>query len=240
MPATYKVLSALLSYPERSFQEGAHELIAALEREALLPAVHRGALGRLISQMAQADLLDIQAEYVDLFDRSRALSLHLFEHIHGESRDRGQAMVSLRERYREAGLEIRANELPDYLPLFLEFLSLQEPGEARLMLSETQHILAALARRLEQRESSYAAVLDALIALAGVRPDSSTAPELPETGVDNPNDFAALDRAWEEAEVRFGPGDATGSGCPRAAELLGKMSPPSSRADAKLSDGVEP
>jgi nitrate reductase delta subunit len=166
--ATYKVLSALLSYPEREFQEAVPELIAALEGEAVLPAPYGGALIDLLSDLAREDLLEIQAAYVDLFDRSRSLSLHLFEHVHGESRDRGQAMVSLLERYQEAGFDIAANELPDYLPLFLEFLSVQERGEAGKMLAETAHILDALARRLEKRESHYAAVFGGVFRIATV------------------------------------------------------------------------
>ena len=240
MSAIYKVLSALLSYPEREFQEAAPVLIAALDRESALPAMHRGALTSLLSDMASTDLLEIQARYVDLFDRTRSLSLHLFEHVHGESRDRGQAMVSLLERYQEAGLTIAANELPDYLPLFLEFLSLQEKDEASKMLAETAHILEALARRLEKRESRYAAVFDALVALAGARPSTQPIPDLRDANVDNPNDLAALDRAWEEAEVRFGPGNAQQDSCPRASEMLAEMDPPPPRTDAKHIEGLEP
>jgi nitrate reductase delta subunit len=240
MPVTFKVLSALLSYPEKALQEAAPELTAVLGSETLLPAIHRGALIGLMSELAKADLLEIQAQYVDLFDRTRSLSLHLFEHVHGESRDRGQAMVSLLERYRQAGLDIAANELPDYLPLFLEFLSRQEPDEANRMLAETVHILEALARRLDSRESRYAPVFDALVALAGTQPSTRVVSELRDTTTENPNDFAALDQAWEEAEVRFGPGDAQESGCPRASEMLAKMTPPRSRADAKYAEGLEP
>jgi nitrate reductase delta subunit len=240
MSAIYKVLSALLSYPEREFQEAAPELSAALDREAALPTVHRGALIGLIAELARTDLLELQARYVDLFDRTRSLSLHLFEHVHGESRDRGQAMVSLLERYQEKGLDIAANELPDYLPLFLEFLSFEETDDAGKMLAETSHILEAIARRLEKHESRYAAVFDALVALAGAQPGTRAVTDLSETQIDDPNDFAAIDRAWEEAEVRFGPGDAAQNSCPRASEILAKLAPHSKRADANLIEGLEP
>src|SRR5690606_37679388 len=130
MVPVLKVLSVILSYPEAAIQDAASELESVLEKDTSLPATQRAALRDLIADMAARDLLDLQSEYVDLFDRTRALSLHMFEHVHGESRDRGQAMVSLRERYRQAGLDLAANEWPDYIPLFLEFLSLQPPQEA--------------------------------------------------------------------------------------------------------------
>ena len=158
MAAIYKVLSALLSYPVASLQEAADELLDVIAHERALSSGTRLTLAHLVREIADQDLIDAQSRYVDLFDRTRALSLHLFEHVHGESRDRGQAMVSLLERYRQAGLEMSANELPDYLPLFLEFLSLQTPDGARAMLAEPVHILAALGERLKKRGSAYAGI----------------------------------------------------------------------------------
>lgn len=226
MAATYKVLSALLCYPDMGLKSAVDELVCALEREELLPAENRQAISELIADLASADLIDIQARYVDLFDRTRSLSLHLFEHVHGESRDRGQAMVSLRERYRQAGLDIAANELPDYLPLFLEFLSLCPAEDTRAMLAETAHILAALAERLKSRRSAYAAVFDALVALSKIRPDAEVLAQLPETKLEDPDDLVALDRAWEETEIRFGPEDANTGSCPRVSDMLLRMDPP--------------
>ncbi len=206
-----------------------------MDKDRLLPAKHRGALAHLLREIADTDLLEMQAHYVDMFDRSRSLSLHLFEHVHGESRDRGQAMVSLRERYRQAGFDIVANELPDHIPLFLEFLSLLPANEARAMLGECAHVLTAIAERLRKRESGYAAAFEALVALSGTRADEEKVSELGTAEIDNPNDLAALDRAWEEAEVRFGPGDAQEGGCPRVDDMLRKMDVP-----AKAPQGIEP
>jgi nitrate reductase delta subunit len=220
---TFKVLSALLSYPTRELQEAGPDMIVALNEDRTLSTRHRAETIALVTHVAGGDLLDRQADYVDLFDRTRALSLHLFEHVHGESRDRGQAMVSLLERYRQAGLDVSANELPDYLPLFLEFLALQPPDEARKMLADTAHILSALAERLKKRGSQYAVLLEALGAIAATRPDPEAVAELNKVPLDDPSDLAALDRAWEEAEVRFGPGDANGDGCPRADAMLRRM-----------------
>lgn len=223
MSMTYKVLSAVLSYPTAEFQDSARDLIRVLNVEQLLPAKHRAAIGALIEDIAAADLLEAQSAYVDLFDRTRSLSLHLFEHVHGESRDRGQAMVSLLERYRQAGLDVAAPELPDYIPLFLEFLSTLEGEEARAHLSEPAHIFAALAERLRRRGSDYAAVPEALVALSKFLPSPAILAELRLEKIEDPADLAALDKAWEETEVRFGPGDAAADGCPRATDMLQRM-----------------
>jgi nitrate reductase delta subunit len=223
MIATYKVLSAALSYPTAEFQAAAGELIFALSEEHLLPAQHRANVGALIHDIASADLLDIQSVYVDLFDRTRSLSLHLFEHVHGESRDRGQAMVSLLERYRQVGMDVAGSELPDFIPLFLEFLSTLAVPEARATLAEPVHILASLGERLRRRSSGYAAIFEALQALSQAQPSAEALEALREAKPEDPGDLAALDRAWEESEVRFGPGDAAADGCPRVNDILRKM-----------------
>ena len=220
---TLKVLSALLCYPTRDLQEAGPEMIALLNADQLLSVRRRAEVIALVTHVTTGDLLDRQVDYVDLFDRTRALSLHLFEHVHGESRDRGQAMVSLLERYRQTGLDVSANELPDYLPLFLEFLAQQPPEEARTMLADTAHILSALAERLKKRGSGYAVLFETLGDITVTRPDPDALAELNKVPLDDPNDLAALDRAWEEAEVRFGPGDAGADGCPRADAMLHRM-----------------
>jgi nitrate reductase delta subunit len=202
----------------------AEEICEKLPQCALLAPVRRAELGALVAAMATEDPLDLQAEYVEIFDRGRALSLHLFEHIHGESRDRGQAMVSLRERYQAAGLDIAANELPDYLPLFLEFLSAQDRSTAQEMLAEIAHIIQVLAERHARRGSRYALIFEVLQELAAAPADPEALQVLRQAPQDDPADLAALDRAWEEAEVRFGPGDAGASqSCPRATDMLDRM-----------------
>ena len=141
MIATYKVLSAALSYPTADLQRHARQMLAALDAEQLLPAQHRAAVGLLLDDIAAADLLEGQSRYVDLFDRTRSLSLHMFEHVHGESRDRGQAMVDLKEHYEALGLTLVPEELPDYLPAFLEFCSLLEPADAADFLASEPIVL---------------------------------------------------------------------------------------------------
>jgi nitrate reductase delta subunit len=232
MITTYKVLSALLSYPTAELKDATREMHLALYAERLVPGENRVAIDELIEKLAAGDLLDLQAQYVELFDRTRSLSLHMFEHVHGESRDRGQAMVSLLERYRQAGLDVARNELPDYIPLFLEFLSTLAEADARASLAEPVHIFQALGERLRKRNSPYAAVLESLVALAQTAPATEVLEELRKQQMEDPMDFAALDKAWEEAEVRFGPGDAATSDCPRAGEMLRRMQVPTEKAVA--------
>jgi nitrate reductase delta subunit len=226
MIATLKVLSAVLSYPTEELQAAAHELIFALNAERVLDAPQRAGVGALIQDIADDDLLDRQAAYVDLFDRTRALSLHLFEHVHGESRHRGQAMVSLLERYRTAGVDVAGSELPDFIPLFLEFLSTLPMPDARAMLADTVHILTALGERLRKRKSGYAVAFEALAALSEREPDADELAVLRQVKVENPRDLASLDRSWEEAEVRFGPNDPAIEGCPRANDILRRIEAP--------------
>jgi nitrate reductase delta subunit len=207
MRRTLKVLSALLSYPTGELQAAVPEMRAALDAEARLPQKSRDRLDRILEEIATGDLYNLQERYVLLFDRTRSLSLHLFEHVHGESRDRGQAMADLIALYDSHGLEMTAGELPDFLPLFLEFLSLLPDTEARALLAEPAAILRALADRLAARDTAYAAVIDALAELAQAPAVGRS--EIPD---EDPTDLVALDAAWEETAVRFGPGEMT-DGC---------------------------
>lgn len=202
---TLKVLSALLTYPTSELQAAADELKAVLKREAVLTKPHLGAIVEFIDDLATRDLYDAQERYILLFDRNRSLSLHLFEHVHGESRDRGQAMVDLLKVYEDAGFLPTASELPDFLPLFLEFASTREPAEALELIGQPGHVLAALKERLARRGSSYAAVFGALVTLADAKLDAEQLAALRSEHDSDPNDLEALDAEWEEEEVRFGP-----------------------------------
>lgn len=205
---TFKGLSALLTYPTRELVMAIPEIAAAIAGEGLLsrPAVKQ--LEPLLADLSTADLYDLQERYVELFDKTRRHSLHLFEHIHGESRVRGQAMVDLVEHYQKNGLLLSASELPDFIPLFLEFLSASPIEEARSLLRDTVHIFALLEERLAKRNGGYAAVFTAILSIVGevALVDGATG-----TG-DEPDDLAAIDAAWEETAVTFGPGNAT-DGC---------------------------
>ena len=207
MARTWRALAALLAYPTAELQSATDEIAAALEADGLLSAAQLTSLSDLLTDLATNDIYDLQERYVALFDRGRATSLHLFEHVHGESRDRGQAMADLLALYAEYGLEVAANELPDYLPLFLEFLSLVPRTEAASLLAEPAAILRALADRVSKRDGGYGSVL---VVLA----DVAQAPAVGTSAIpdEDPDDLVALDAAWEEAAVRFGPGEAM-DGC---------------------------
>jgi len=228
---TLRALAALLSYPTAQLVAAADEIRDVLDRETLIPAAERAALGRLIDDLATGDLYDLQERYGLLFDRTRSLSLHLFEHVHGESRDRGQAMVDLLKLYEESGYTPTASELPDYLPLFLEYASTREPRTAVELLGQPAHVVAALRERLAKRRSPYEAAMAALLALSRARLDQATLATLRAEPDPEPDDLEALDAAWADQEVIFGPGAASGgsSGCPadRMADRLREAIHPS-------------
>jgi len=184
---TLRVLSHLLDYPSTTVRTHLPELKQALHEERAIGAARLSELVALMQWIIESAPLDVEADYVSLFDRGRSTSLHLFEHIHGDSRDRGPAMIDLAQTYEKAGLYLAEGELPDFLPALLEFVSTQPPREARAFLSEMTQILNALFTALKQRQSPYASVLGALIELAGETAQSvALAPEVP------------LDEAWSE------------------------------------------
>ena len=169
MTHTLRACALLIGYPDASLRGLLPDLRLALHDEAALSASRLAELDALIDTLQQQPPLDGEAAYVELFDRGRSTSLHLFEHVHGDSRDRGPAMIDLAQTYEKAGLFLSAGELPDYLPVVLEFASTQPPKEARAFLGEMTHILNALFTALVKRESRYASVVGALIELAGER-----------------------------------------------------------------------
>jgi len=212
MIRTFKVLSLLLSYPTAEIQAAATDMKNVLDEEALLAPRDRRALARLIDELADGDIYDMQERYVLLFDRTRTLSLNLFEHVHGESRDRGQAMVDLKTMYEERGLAIDAKELPDHLPLFLEFLATLPLREAREILAQPLHIVVALGERLAKRKSVYAGAFGALAAIAGGKTPAEEVRALLDEPEHDPDDLDALDRIWEAEAVTFGGGDDAACG----------------------------
>ena len=208
MQKTFKALSALLTYPTVELQQAAGDIGTMIERDNAIPSGIRGQLHKLITELASGDIYDLQERYILLFDRTRSLSLHLFEHVHGESRDRGQAMIDLKEMYAANGLESGTSELPDFLPMFLEFLSVLPQAEAVELLDQPAHIFSALAERLRKRRTNYEAVFRALIALSKATPKADDIAKLMAEPDPEPDDLAALDAEWEDQQVTFGPGDA--------------------------------
>jgi nitrate reductase delta subunit len=190
MARTLRVLAALLGYPSAELVRHTEEMRQLLRDEAALSPSRTAEVERLIDTLQRTPLLQLEAAYVEVFDCGRSTSLHVFEHVHGDSRDRGPAMIDLGQTYASAGLYLAEGELPDYLPALLEFVSTQPPRQARDFLAETAHILAALHGALCKRGSGHAALLAALLDLAGS----------PVKAVEVPAD-PALDDAWAEPAV---------------------------------------
>lgn len=217
------LLSLLLQYPDKDLQSVAGEIRQRIAADPALPGDAATRLDTLLARLASSDIYEAQETYVELFDRGRAHSLHLFEHVHGESRDRGQAMVDLRGRYIQAGLEPIGNELPDFLPLFLDYCSTLPGCEAREMLAEPGVVLVALAARLAERGSDYAPVFALLCDIAGIEMNEEAQKAL--SPVNDPDDLEALDEQWEEEEIRFTADAAPdpNADCPIVASQLAAM-----------------
>lgn len=213
---TLRVLAHLLRYPDAELRAHLPEVQQALADEAALPAARLAELQALLQHLGTQSALDVESEYVELFDRGRRTALHLFEHVHGDSRDRGPAMIDLMQTYEKAGLYLDANELPDYLPVVLEFASSQPPQQAREFLGEIAHIVRVIFSALLKRNSPYASVLAAVLELAGEKAEPvAVAPE-PE-----------MDESWAEPEV-FGGCSTEGQakpGAPQPMHFVKKQNP---------------
>lgn len=206
------LLSRLIEYPSEELYEHREDVVAYIAGNEHLNDTDKAALQDFVSQRFSSSLLDWQSDYDGLFERGRALSLLIYEHLHGESRDRGQSMVELLKQYRAAGLDIGVRELPDYIPLFLEFVSTQGDENAVGWLDDIAPILALLTVRLEKRECNYSVLFQALVNLSEAKVDMDA---LREQVKDEKRDDTkkALDKVWEEEAVTFG-GDAVNGGCP--------------------------
>jgi len=201
----FAVLAAFLEYPDQRLVDALPEAHALLRDERSLTRDARAGLERFLDYCAGRDLVTLQENYVALFDRGRATSLYLFEHVHGESRDRGQAMVDLLQMYEQHGMYLGPGELPDYLPVFLEYLSQLPPKDARSLLAETGEILASIADELTRRGSHYSFVVGALLPLAGLRNGAAPEDVNDDDATKPPDaaDYRALDAAWADEPVRF-------------------------------------
>ncbi|MEJ8839687.1 nitrate reductase molybdenum cofactor assembly chaperone [Ramlibacter sp. AN1133] len=216
MHYTLRALALLLSYPGEQLRAILPELVTAIDVERALPGLRRAEIQSLASELLRADPLEAEARYVELFDRGRSTSLHLFEHVHGDSRDRGPAMVDLVKTYESAGLHLEGRELPDHLCVVLEFASTQPPKVAKAFLGEMTHILQAIFSALRQRDSAYATLLAAVLELAGQKVEA--VPVAPEE---------SLDATWAEP-VAFGGCSTQGQaapGQPQPIQIVRRKSP---------------
>lgn len=223
---TFKILGLLITYPEGSLYGASREITAILREEALLPEKLIGRIERFLTEQQDKELLEVQEDYVETFDRGRAHCLHLFEHIHGESRERGQAMVNLSETYATKGLYINNNELPDYLPLFMEYLFRCPFEEASGLLGEAIDVIAMIGAKLKKRKSPYAVVFEAIEVLSAVKPDQVRIKEALEVAPKDPETLEELDEEWREAEAFSADPVADCNTCntfPNATKVLQKM-----------------
>jgi len=228
---TFKLLGLLLTYPEGTVYAASDEVLQILREEALLPEKSIRKIETFLNTQNAQDLMSVQEEYVETFDRGRAHCLHIFEHIHGESRDRGQAMVNLSETYAEKGLHIDSGELPDYLPLFMEYLSRCDFKEASGLLGEAINVIAMVGAKLKKSKSPYADVFDSIEVLSAVKADKVKVKEAIEKAPKDPETLEELDEEWKEAEAFSGDPLAdiaadcsTCNAFPNATEALQKMS----------------
>lgn len=197
-----KIISLLLEYPDREIWLHKDELMKDISEMLFLSPAQMSRLYTFIEELTEQDLLDAQSNYIELFDRGRSLSLLLFEHVHGESKDRGQAMIDLMEQYKTAGLQIESIELPDYLPVYLEYLATQTREDSIQGLADIAPILGLLGARLEKRDSMYQHLFTLLLELSGtqIRPEHLTDNVEKEDRDDTPE---ALDAVWEEEQIKF-------------------------------------
>ncbi|HEX5310826.1 nitrate reductase molybdenum cofactor assembly chaperone [Aquabacterium sp.] len=192
-----RALARLLAYPDAALRELVPDLQKVLVEEQAVPTARLRGLGMLLGSMIDQDVTETEQAYVELFDRGRATSLHLFEHVHGDSRDRGPAMIDLVKTYEQAGMWLDpkkvGGELPDYLPVVLEFVSTLPEAAMRDFIGEIAHILNAIHAALIKRRSLYAHALAAVLEIGGQAVEAVEVPEDED-----------LDAAWVEPEAFAG------------------------------------
>lgn len=221
-----RVLARLLDYPSDAMLDALPELLDALTSERALSPARQAEIEALVAVLQRGERYAVQARYVESFDRGRATSLHMFEHVHGDSRERGPALVDLQQTYQAGGMFFEASELPDYLPVVLEFASTQPPAVAREFLAEMAHILNAIHSALIKRDNlPYAAAIGAVLELAGEKPQAVS------ITVDEP-----LDEAWLEPAAFDGCSSKGQSkpGAPQPIHIVRKT------ASSAASQGVRP
>lgn len=224
MSVTLKILGLLLTYPDEKWVAARADIVSVLKTENWLTPGTVKKISQFLDSAAQRDIYDLQEDYVALFDRTPSLCLYLFEHVHGDSRDRGQALVELDMLYRERGLENNSEHTPDYLPLFLEYLSVLPPDQARDNLDGAIDVIAILCERLKKRESGYAVLFDALLEAAVRKPDEKKLQGAMKLNAGAEPTAQEMDEAWEQQfAFAMAQQNADGGGCPKAEEMLKRM-----------------
>lgn len=195
---TYKIFSSLLVYPSKEVKDNVDLFFSILKDDKLLPGFILSSLSVFFSYFKETDLIVLQENYVSMFDRKKDLSLYLFEHIHGDSKERGMAMVDLKNLYRSSDLDLDVNgELPDYIPVFLEYLSTLSVEKSSILLGEIINILVIIRKRLELYESLYYLIFSSLEYLSNVKPDN----DLIKAVFSNKKIDLNIDKEWEDPKV---------------------------------------
>lgn len=204
---SFRVLAHLLAYPQMELHQHIDELKSVLVEEAFLKGKPLRNLLTFMDEFAASDLILLQEQYVELFDRGRAHCLHLFEHVHGESRFRGQAMIDLADRYAAKGLAIGTGELPDYLPLMLEFVSISTADEGLPLLQQAAPVIATIGEKLNRQKSGYGAVMVAIVALSGIKISQAELQKAADAALPDIQTLDELDEQWKEPEAFSGAPD---------------------------------
>jgi nitrate reductase delta subunit len=204
---SFRVLAHLLAYPQADLLEHMGELKTAISDEGFLKGKALKNLLSFMDELSASELLEAQEQYVELFDRGRAHCLHLFEHVHGESRFRGQAMIDLAERYASKGLAIGTGELPDYLPLMLEFVSVTGADEGLELLEQAAPVIATIGEKLKRQKSGYASVMNAIVSLSGAKLKPADIQKAADAALPDLKTLDELDEQWKEPEAFTGAPD---------------------------------
>jgi len=169
MMSVYRLLSVLLDYPTTEALDalaaatgeagGSLALVGRLDDEGAFSAAERQTVARFVDGLGGLPEDEIQMRYVQTFDLTAEHSLHLTHHLFGEEKTRGPALIDLSEFYRSYGFEPDPRELPDYLPLMLEFASTLDATERRIFLGDVLKVLSVLAANLEKAASPYAPLI---------------------------------------------------------------------------------
>ncbi|MBT3092579.1 MAG: nitrate reductase molybdenum cofactor assembly chaperone [Candidatus Thiodiazotropha endolucinida] len=155
----YKLLARLLEYPDTELIVHMPEIIKRVKSDRDISTQERDDLMQFISWMQLHDMTGMQADYVQTFDMTPEHALHLTHHLFGDDRGRGPALIDLMEHYRAEGLDIDQQEIPDYLPLILEYASTLDDMQAKVFLGDARKVITVLAENLEKADSPYARLL---------------------------------------------------------------------------------
>lgn len=188
-------------YPDLNIKNNNILILNSLKDDTSIKKDYIKLMSSFINYLNSNDLIFLQENYVSIFDRQKKFSLYLFEHIHGDSRDRGSAIIDLQNLYKNYNFEIsECKELPDYIPLFLEFISLISEKDACNMLGDIINIISLLKRRLDFIQSPYSNIFNILENLSTKKPDHKIIEKILNSDKFIKNGFN-IDKEWEEEKI---------------------------------------